>query len=76
MTRIVSLTMVFLYFSLAALTLSGRQNRVEDDGIRGHFVGAWRLVSLEAPGPDGNNSKGRLHRECSSSRATVTRRFR
>jgi Lipocalin-like domain len=53
MTRIVSLTVVFLYFGLAALTLSGRQNRVEDDGIRGHFVGAWRLMSLEAPGADG-----------------------
>jgi hypothetical protein len=42
---------------LAALTLSGQQNRLGDDGFRGHFVGAWRLVSLEAPGPDGKIQK-------------------
>jgi Lipocalin-like domain len=57
MKSMVSLTVVFLYFVLAALTLSGRQNRVEDASIRGHFVGAWRLVSLEAPGPNGKIQK-------------------
>jgi hypothetical protein len=67
MRSIVSLTM-FMSFGLVALTLSGEQHRVGDDGIRGNFVGAWRLVSLEAPGPD-----GKIHKADSTGMFVFTR---
>ena len=39
------------------MTLHGNQDRSAKEGIRERFVGAWRLVSLEAPGPDGKIHK-------------------
>jgi hypothetical protein len=58
--RLGSGSLVFL--ALAVATLSGSavsrgENRDLDDGIRGRFIGAWRLVWLEEPAAD-----GRVHR--------------
>jgi Lipocalin-like domain len=53
MKKLLPLAVVSLLIALAAITASGGQNRAGNEGIRGKFVGAWRLVSLEAPGPDG-----------------------
>jgi len=44
-------------FSLSSLTLSGRNVPADNERIQGQFVGAWRLVSLETPGPDGKIQK-------------------
>jgi len=75
MKRLLSIGVVSLFIGMTAMTPSGGQDRGGNEGIRERFVGAWRLVSLEAPGPD-----GKIHRADStgmlSSRATATRRFR
>jgi hypothetical protein len=42
---------------MAAMTLFGSQDRGGKEGVKDRFVGAWRLASLEAPGPD-----GKIHR--------------
>ena len=39
------------------MTLFGGQNRAGKEAIRGRFVGAWRLVSLENQGPDGKMAR-------------------
>jgi Lipocalin-like domain len=52
MTRLLWCGVVCL-FMVAAMTLSGGQDRSANEGIRGHFVGAWRLVRLEHPDADG-----------------------
>jgi hypothetical protein len=52
-----SLGIVSLFISMAAMTLSGSQDRSGNEGIREQFVGAWRLVSLETPGQDGKTQK-------------------
>lgn len=43
--------------SFSSLTLSGRNVPADNERIQARFVGAWRLVSLEAPGPDGKIQK-------------------
>lgn len=48
-----SLCVVSLFIGMTAVTLSGSQERKGDEGIRGRFVGAWRLVWLEQPGTEG-----------------------
>jgi hypothetical protein len=53
MKKLLSLGVVSLFIGMTAMTLPGSQERSGDEGIRERFVGAWRLVSLEAPGPDG-----------------------
>jgi hypothetical protein len=53
MKKLLSLGLVSLLIGMTAMTPSGGQDRGGNVGIRGRFVGAWRLVSLEAPGPDG-----------------------
>jgi Lipocalin-like domain len=66
-----SLCAISLFIAMTAMTLSGSQNRVLNDrsaneggvneGIRGRFIGAWRLARLEEAGPD-----GKIHRaDCS-----------
>ena len=50
------------------MTLSGGQDRGRNEDIRARFVGAWRLVSLEAPGPD-----GQIHKADSSGMFVFTR---
>jgi len=40
-----------------ATTLSSSQDRGLHERIKDQFVGAWRLVSFEAPGPDGKIQK-------------------
>jgi hypothetical protein len=52
MKRLLSIGVVSLFISITAMTLCGRQDRGGNEGIRERFVGTWRLVSLEAPGPD------------------------
>ena len=51
------LGLVTLLIGMTTTTLSGSQDRGGNEGIRARFVGAWRLVSLEAPGPDGKIQK-------------------
>ena len=53
MKRLISLGLVTLLIGITTTTISGGQDRGGNEGIRARFVGAWRLVSLEAPGPDG-----------------------
>jgi hypothetical protein len=55
--RRISLGFVTLLIGIATTTISGGQDRDGNGGIRERFVGAWRLVSLEAPGPDGKIHK-------------------
>lgn len=57
MKRVLSLGVVSLFIGMTAMTLSGSQERSGDRGTKSRFVGAWRLVSLEAPGPDGKIQK-------------------
>jgi Lipocalin-like domain len=57
MKKFLSLGVVFLFVGMTAMTLPGSQGHSEDEGVRERFVGAWRLVSLEAPGPDGKIQK-------------------
>jgi len=53
MKKLISLGVVTLLIGMTSTTLSGSQDRGGNEGIRARFVGAWRLVSLEAPGSDG-----------------------
>jgi hypothetical protein len=57
MKKLISLGVVTLLIGMTSTTLSGSQDRGGSEGIRERFVGAWRLVSLEAPGPDGKNHR-------------------
>jgi hypothetical protein len=53
MKKLISLGVVTLLIGMTSTTLSGGQDRGGIEGIRARFVGAWRLVWLEAPDPDG-----------------------
>jgi len=55
--RLISLGLVTLLIGITTTTILGSQDRGGNRGIRERFVGAWRLVSLEAPGPDGKIHK-------------------
>jgi len=57
MKKLLSLGIVFLFIGTTAMTLSGSQDRVVDEGVRERFVGAWRLAWLEEEGAD-----GKIHR--------------
>ena len=57
MKKLISLGLVSLFIGMTAMTLSGGQDRRQTAGIKERFVGAWRLASLEAPGPDGKIHK-------------------
>lgn len=57
MKKLISLGVAILLIGMATTTLSGGQDRGGSEDIRERFVGAWRLVSLEAPGPDGKIHK-------------------
>lgn len=57
MKKPLSLGLVVLFAGMAATSLSGSQDRAGNQGVKIRFVGAWRLVSLEAPGPDGKIQK-------------------
>ena len=56
MKKLLLLCTASLLTIMMAATLSAGQEGGQE-GIKNRFVGAWRLVSLEAPGPD-----GKLHR--------------
>jgi hypothetical protein len=61
MKRLLPLGVASLFIGITAMTLSGSQDRDVNDGIRGRFVGAWRLAWLEEEGAD-----GKIHRaDCS-----------
>lgn len=53
MKKLLSLGLVSLFIGITAMTLSGSQDRGGDADIRGKFIGAWRLASLEEQGADG-----------------------
>jgi len=53
MKKRLSLGIVSLFVGMTAVTLAGSQDGGETAGLKERFVGAWRLASLEAPGPDG-----------------------
>jgi hypothetical protein len=57
MKKMLSLGLVSLLVGMTAVTLSGSQDRDGNESIRGQFVGAWRLASLEEEGAD-----GKIHR--------------
>jgi hypothetical protein len=68
MKKLISVGVVTLLIGITSTTLSGSEDRVGSDGIRERFVGAWRLVSLEAPGPD-----RKVHRADSTGLLVFTR---
>ena len=68
MKTLFSLAIVSLCIGMTAMPLPGSQDRSAHAGIREQFVGAWRLVSLEAPGPDGT-----MHRADSTGLLVFTR---
>jgi hypothetical protein len=53
MKRTLSLGVVSLFIGMTAMTLSVGQDRAGNEGLRGRFVGAWRLAWLEEEGADG-----------------------
>ncbi len=53
MQRLLSLFVMSAMIAATATTLSSNRHRAPNQRITDEFVGAWRLVSLEAPGPDG-----------------------
>ncbi len=56
MKKLLSLGLMTLFVgvtTISGLTLSGRQDRAGEEGIRNRFVGAWRLAWLEEEGADG-----------------------
>jgi hypothetical protein len=61
MKKLLSLGVVSLligmFIGMTTMTLCGSQDRSGNAGIRGRFVGAWRLAWLEEEGPD-----GKIHR--------------
>jgi hypothetical protein len=57
MKKLLSLAIAASFIGITAMTLSGIQDRIPNDGIRDRFVGAWRLAWLEEVGAD-----GKLHR--------------
>src|SRR5437016_14671740 len=57
MKKLISLGVVTLLIGMTSTTLSGSKVRAGNEGIRERFVGAWQLVSLEAPGTDGKIRK-------------------
>ena len=52
MEKLLSLGAVSLFIGMAAVTLSGSQDR-GGNGVLDRFVGAWRLAWLEGEGADG-----------------------
>jgi hypothetical protein len=55
--KLLSLCVVSLLVGITTTTLSRSQDRDGNEGIRGRFVGAWRLAWLEEEGAD-----GKIHR--------------
>jgi hypothetical protein len=53
MKKLLSICGALLFLGTTALTLSGSLSGEVDENARDRFVGAWRLVSLEAQGSDG-----------------------
>ena len=56
MKRVLPTIVVFLSLAAPAISvfaMPGSQERDGNKGAEDRFIGAWRLVSLEAPGPDG-----------------------
>jgi hypothetical protein len=68
MKKLLSLGVVILFAGMTATTTSGSQDRDGNQGVKDRFVGAWRLVSLEAPGPD-----GKIHQADSTGMFVFTR---
>ena len=68
MKRLISLGLLTLLIGITTTTISGGQDRGGNEGIRERFVGAWRLVSIEAPGPD-----GKIHKDDSTGLFVFTR---
>src|ERR1700738_1038195 len=57
MQKLLSLGVVVLFVGMTSTPLSGNQERGGNGGVKDRFIGAWRLVSLEAPGPEGKIHK-------------------
>ncbi|MGB2897990.1 MAG: lipocalin-like domain-containing protein [Candidatus Acidiferrum sp.] len=68
MKKLFSLGIVSLFIGITAMMLFGSQDRGGAEDIQDRFVGAWRLVSLEAQGPD-----GKIHRADSTGMFVFTR---
>ncbi len=60
MKKLIPLGLMALFFAIGAMpgsALPGSQDKDGNQAVKNKFVGAWRLVSLEAPGPDGTIHK-------------------
>ena len=61
MRKLLWLSIFLLLLGTTALAQSGSKDRGANDGIRGQFIGGWRLASLESEGAD-----GKIHRSDST----------
>jgi hypothetical protein len=65
-------TIASLVLVAMALTLSASAQTARKDRGRDKLIGAWRLVRIDAPGPDGQPASGPNRRACRSTRDTDT----
>jgi hypothetical protein len=71
MKKLIPFGLMALFFAIGAMpgsALPGSQDKDGNQAVKNRFVGAWRLVSLEAPGPDGT-----IHRADSTGLFVFTR---
>ena len=71
MKKVLSAGLAYLFLAMTAIpiaALPSSQGGDEDQSLRTRFIGAWRLVSLEAPGPD-----GKIHKSDSTGMFVFTR---
>ena len=71
MKKVLSASAMFLSLVIVVFpsrALSDGQDLDANHGLKERFIGAWRLVSLEAPGPD-----GKLHHSDSTGMFVFTR---
>lgn len=60
MKKVVPASVAFLFLAMTAIPFAaspGSQIRDEGQSLKSRFIGAWRLVALESPGPDGKIQK-------------------
>jgi len=57
MQKLLSLFVISAFIGTTATTLASSQEHAPNKRIADQFAGAWRLVSVEAPGPDGKIQK-------------------
>jgi hypothetical protein len=68
MKNLLSIVATTLLIGITSMTPSGSQDRGGNAGIPDQLIGAWRLASLDEPGPD-----GKIHKADSTGQLVFTR---